>query len=635
MKAKSWVSWLVLGPLALVEEAQMHPGSRSRKGAALAALLAVLLLPVAVRSATVEETGYLAARDGTRLRYHVVRPAEGTRFPVLVNYEGYAAGTNAADNGVSVYLDRLIERGYAVMGVSVRGTGCSQGAFDPFEASMGTDGYDAIEWAASLDRPWSDGRVGMIGVSFGGITQLLTAAQQPPHLKAIAASSALSDLYRDVAYPGGILEYDFTFAWTGVQKAPGTEALVTNAVPEVDTECVANYAAHEAANTNYFIPKIIVERPFADDTMEDDTWQDRAPETGFPRIEVPTFLLNAWQDEQLPARIWDALPLFANQGKLWVNVTNGNHGRDYSSSEAQQLTLDFLDHFVRDLDNGFEGRVTPVSIWMETRTQVEEESEEESNVESNVKTWSIDLPGIPNPTPRSFYLRAGGKLGESPAAGEEAADSYAYPLPAPDVVEPGSALDGHTSGQIAWKVPVPPGGSVAYTSEPMSEDVVVAGPASLDLWLSSTATDTDLQATVTEVRPDGQETYVQRGWLRASHRKLDPARSTVLRPYHTHARGDQEPLTPNETTLMQIEVFPFAHAFRAGSRLRVWVEAPTSHTGFWAFAPTPDPAVNKVLHDADHPSRLVVGVLDGEVSHAPLPACDTLRNQPCRPDPLR
>jgi predicted acyl esterase len=193
---------------------------------------------------------------------------------------------------------------------------------------------------------------------------------------------------------------------------------------------------------------------------------------------------------------------------------------------------------------------------------------------------------------------------------------------------------GHSAGQLAWKGPVPPGGSVAYTSPPMKRDMVVAGPASLDLWLSSTATDTDLEATVTEVRPDGQETYVQRGWLRASHRRLNPARSTALRPYQTHLRRDAKPLVPGHATHMRLEVFPFAHAFRKGSRLRVWVEAPTGHTGFWAFQPVPDPGVNTVVHNAQHPSRLVVGVVPGAAAHAPLPACDTLRNQPCRPDPL-
>src|SRR4029079_4876793 len=142
---------------------------------------------------------------------------------------------------------------------------------------------------------------------------------------------------------------------------------------------------------------------------------------------------------------------------------------------------------------------------------------------------------------------------------------------------------GKSTGQFAWKAPVPPGGSVAYTSAPMTKEMVVAGPASLNLWLESTATDTDIEATVTEVRPDGQETYVQRGWLRASHRKLDPTQSTALRPFQTHRRADAQPLTANTPAYMRLEVFPFAHAFRKGSRLRVWIEAPTGHTGFWAF----------------------------------------------------
>jgi putative CocE/NonD family hydrolase len=591
----------------------------------LVVALGLALLPGArVQAATVEQDGYLSARDGTRLRYNVVRPMGTGRFPVLINYEGYAAGTDAADNGVGTYIDPLLERGYAVVGVSVRGTGCSEGVFDPFASTMGQDGYDAVEWASV--QPWSDGRVGMIGVSFGGITQLLTAAQRPPHLRAIAPSSALSDLYRDVAWPGGVLEYDFPFAWTGVQKEGGTVAAPQAALAG-DTDCVANYVAHESRNLpDYLIPRIILEHPYDDDTFGGEAWNDRAPETGFPKIEVPAFLFNSWQDEQLPARIWGALDRFAHPERLWVNVSNGNHGRDYYSSRAQEQTLSFLDRFVRDVANGFENDVPHVQIWMESLTQG-------SDGDVNVPSWSIDLPGLPSPTPRALYLRAGGSLSGSAPSGSEPGEQYVYPLPSSDVLETGLLFNWRAVGQVAWKVPVPPGGAVAYTTDPMASDLVLAGPASLDLWMTTTGTDTDLQVTVTEVRPDGQETYVQRGWLRASHRALDVARSTALRPYHTHLRADASELA-GEPTFMRLEVFPFAHAFRAGSRLRLWIEAPTGHTGFWAFAPVLPPGVNTVLHDASHPSRLVVGVLPGIGAPGPLPGCDTLRNQPCRSDPL-
>jgi putative CocE/NonD family hydrolase len=481
---------------------------------------------------------------------------------------------------------------------------------------MGTDGADAVEWAAR--QPWSDGHVGMIGVSFGGITQLLTAAERPPHLKAIAPSSALSDLYRDVSYPGGILEYDFVFAWTVLQKDSGAAYAIGNAAS--DPECTQTFAQHQVAGAHpdFFIPTVVTRNPFYDDY--DGEWINRSPKRGFPDIEVPTYLLNAWQDEQLPARIFGELDRFRHPDRVWMDVTNGNHGRDYYAAYAQERTLQFLDRFVRGVDNGFEDDVPHLNLAMETRTSHEGDS--------NVPTWMIERDSIRlKPKARTLYLREGGALDEAKPGADETGDGYAYPSQSPDLTEPGTG-----TGTATFKAPVAPGGSVAYTSAPLERDLVVAGPGSADLWLSSTASDTDVQVTLTEVRPDGQETYVQRGWLRASHRKLDPERSTELRPYQTHLRGDAEPL--DGPALLRVEVFPFAHAFRKGSRLRLWVDAPTSHTGFWAFAPHPAPAVNTVLHDAEHPSRLVLGELPGQRAQAPLPACDTLRNQPCRPDPL-
>src|SRR5439155_2997005 len=100
----------------------------------------------------------------------------------------------------------------------------------------------------------------------------------------------------------------------------------------------------------------------------------------------------------------------------------------------------------------------------------------------------------------------------------------------------------------------PPGTARSYTSEPLATDTVALGSASLDLWISSTAPDTDFQATLTEVRADGQEMYVEKGWLRASHRKLDAAKSTVLRPYQTHAQADFAPLVPGQVTPVRIEI---------------------------------------------------------------------------------
>jgi hypothetical protein len=338
-------------------------------------------------------------------------------------------------------------------------------------------------------------------------------------------------------------------------------------------------------------------------------------------------MFNQWQDEQLPGRIWESLGRFSHPNSVWANFSNGNHGRDYYNATDQRLTLRFLDHFVRGVHNGFRQRVPHLSVGMETAIS--------RDGETNEPAWSINRNSLGlKVRPHEFYFHSGGRMSRDRPGPHEGGDSYAYPRPAPDVTEPGPTGGGHSAGQLTWKGPVPPGGSVAYTSPRLKRDKVLAGPASLDLWLKSTATDTDLEATVTEVRPDGEETYVQRGWLRASHRKLDRNRSTSLRPYQTHRRADAKALVPGRPTHMRLEVFPFAHTFRKGSRLRIWIEAPTGHTGFWAFKPILDPATNTVLHNAKHPSRLVVGVVPKARAHAPLPACDTLRNQPCRSDPL-
>src|SRR5207253_10181489 len=125
-----------------------------------------------------------------------------------------------------------------------------------------------------------------------------------------------------------------------------------------------------------------------------------------------------------------------------------------------------------------------------------------------------------------------------------------------------------------WPLRPSPGTALACPSPPLTKDMTTVGSASLDHWLASTAVDTDLQVTLSEVRPDGQEEYVQTGWLRASHRKLDPAQSTPTRPYQTHQEGDQALLVPGQPVSLRVEVFPFGHVFRAGSRIRVWIEGP-------------------------------------------------------------
>jgi|SRR5579884_63741 len=427
-----------------------------------------------------------------------------------------------------------------------------------------------------------------------------------------------SDYYRDVVYPGGIFEYDFPFIWTWLQKG----AYATSVQDDPDPQCAALYAEHEPGNLGkYFIPSLVLQHPF------DDSWYtSRQPNLTFHNIDVPLLMINQWQAEQLRARIFESLGDFSHPDEVWANFSNRNHGRDYYSPTLEQLELDFAYHFVGGVRDRFPSGVP--HLMLDTETAINGRGDL-----TNEPAWRIGLPSVRSfsPIPWPLYPRAGGVLGDSPPATSSPGDSYQYPLPAADLFDlvPADA----STRQEVWRLPPAPGGTVALTSGPLTRDAVVAGPASLDLWLFSTATDTDIQVTVTEVRPDGQEVYIQRGWLRASHRKLDPHLSTVVRPYSTDTQADSQPLTPNQPTLLRVPIFPFAYAFRKGSRIRVIVDAPTGHTGFSGFDPTTTQASNTILDDRAHPSRLVIGLRLSQSARALRPACDTRRNEPCRQNP--
>jgi predicted acyl esterase len=190
------------------------------------------------------------------------------------------------------------------------------------------------------------------------------------------------------------------------------------------------------------------------------------------------------------------------------------------------------------------------------------------------------------------------------------------PLPAPD---------------LAW-APLPEGRALTYTTRPLAADTTMVGAGSVDLWLRSTAPDVDVEVTISEVRPDGQETYVQSGWLRAGARALDPARSTELVPVPTFAADDVADLPRRAFSLVRVPVYPFGHVFRAGSSVRVTVQPPGGNRPSWAFdAITYDrPVTNRIGVGGVHASRVVLPVVDGVEVPTGLPECGSLRGQPCR-----
>jgi len=574
-------------------------------------------------------TGYVPVRDGTSLRYSVLLPAGMGPFPVVMNYSGYDPGAigGAAymhDNtAMSTSLDRsLLEHGYAVLGVNARGTGCSEGTFDFLGPAYGTDGADIVEWAAR--QPWSSGAIGMANWSWAGMSQIATASERPPHLKAIAPGMALTDPRLDSWAIGGVPSQGFVSGWWMFLHSRWL-AVRESAEAERDQQCLTqverNYMMAETAAVN--LPSQLIRHPLRDDWIDQRTLLNRTH-----RIEVPVLSMEAFQDEATTARAGYYQQRLV-PSRLWYVQTNGDHDL-YESLQFRRMLIDFLDHFVKALDNGFEQRAH-VAIWQETTSLPGAVGH--SKDERATPAWVLDREQYPVPV-EFLTLNIGADHSltvDSELARERGAstvsDSYTYPVPGPSVnIDPDAPSWGPLSAQ--WKQ-----GSVAYSTKPLPHDLLIYGPASADLWMSSTLSDTDVQVTLTDVRPDGQERFVQRGWLRLSNRALDPALSTPARPWPCDRLSCIQALTPGVPVLARVELTKVSYAFRSGSRIRLWVDAPSA-TGRNSFDHSSLPSTDTIWHDSSHVSKLVLGTLSGVKVPESAMSCDRVLMQPCRRDPL-
>jgi uncharacterized protein len=586
----------------------MIAGSRFLRFGLLTLLLCVAWCAPA-QAAAVRKTGYITMSDGVKLRYAVELPAAAGRFPVAMKYDGYCEGTDPMTCNEGEDASALLAAGYAVLGVNARGTGCSEGRFDFRSPVESTDGAAAVEWAAR--QAWSTGHLGMFGDSFPGLLQPGVAALHPAGLDAIAPWQIVDDLYRDVAYPGGVANGEFGAFWALGDQPLASNSSVLNGVAAGDAQCAQSLAGQATVNpaSNVFVTAF--QHPYID-----SYWDSKTVGAAASKITVPAFGCATWQDDEVGSRsTWTLWPRL-DAARTWVVAANGYHSMCVVSKSITEELVRFFDRFVNGERNGFE--TTPhMQIWHETTSTTDAEP-----------SWVTSSRGWPPPTKtRRLYLASAAALTAAPPTGAEPAESYVSPT-----VSAGTE-DGVVFGQNGelWKLPGPPGGALAYTTRKLARAAELLGPAGVDLWLRSTATDTNLQATISEVRPDGQEVYVARGWLRASQRKLDRRRSTPTMPVHTDLQSDVEPLVPDKPALMRLNVFPFDHVFRAGSRIRLIIDTP-SQTGGWNFEPLANAGVNAILHDAEHRSRIVVGTVTATGVPAAYPTCGTLLNQPCRPD---
>jgi len=602
---------------------------------------------------------YIETRDGTLLAINVTLPgpAEAGPYPTVVEYSGYSPADPDSSQPSSALTIAL---GYAVVGVNMRGTGCSGGAFQFFETLQSTDGYDAVEIVAA--QPWVlNNQVGLVGLSYPGISQLFVAQLQPPSLAAIAPLSVIADTGRGVLYPGGILNNGFATDWAAERQReaqPGGQGWSQRRIDAGDQTCIDNQRLRAQSPD---IIQTIEENSFYRAEIADPV----TPATFVQRIQVPVFLAGAWQDEQTGPYFATMLDRFTGTDNVRFTMTNGAHTEPFTPAIFTRW-MEFLDLYVgRRVPR--RSAIVPVivgvlndALWRtdaeltlepERFTDVTSYEEALARYESEPAVRVLfdngagSAPGAPVPTfeatfdawpvpglvATAWYFDANGLLSSEPAT-EEGADSFVYDPSTAQVTSLHGASDEVWRANPAWDWrPLNPGNAVAYATEPLPADAVMVGSGSVDLWLGSTAADTDLQVTLSEIRPDGQEIYVQNGWLRASHRAIDEVASTELRPVQTHLEQDAAPLPAGELVLARVELFPFAHAFRAGSRVRLAVAAPGGDRVLWKFrALETAGVVNTVGRGGAVASRVVLPVVPGIDIPTELPACPALRAQPCR-----
>ncbi len=629
----------------------------------------------------VEGLNYITMRDGVSLAATVRLPpgktlADGP-FPTVIEESGYAIAAPHslldAELGLNgeTMSDPLVPDsativgsllapvlGFATISLQMRGTGCSGGAFDLFDLPTTYDGYDAVQIAAA--QPWvANHKVGMVGISFSGISQMFVAGTRPPGLAAIAPMSLTDDLY-STGFPGGMFNNGFAASWLAQRQADaapapaGGQAYAKALIQQGDRQCLANQALHSQtqniqtllSQASHYVPSL---------------YEQRAPATWARWVNVPVFVSGAFQDEQTGGQ-WPAIiGALAHDPQVWATITNGTH-IDSLGPGAITRWLEFLDLYVADQvptaspTLGFvapliygqaagapSGPVDPVAYTNEPNLAAARAAFEQqprvrvlfdngggsAGAGAMQPVWSQDYTAWPPPqaTPTTFNLGAAGSL--SPNSAPSATVSF---QPDPSARPADDLPTGNAWAALPPYQWVPAQGTdgLGFISAPLAQNLVAVGPASLNVWVQSTAADTDLQATISEVRPDGKELFVQTGELRASDRDLNWWASTATDPVPTYAAAD--PLPAGRFTEVRIPILPFAYAFRTGSRIRVSITAPGGDRPAWQFAtyPTGGSVTDTLGLGAGHPSALVLSAVNGVTVPDAQPACPSLRGEPCR-----
>lgn len=569
--------------------------------------------------------------DGTILRANVYRPADkqnvatSAKTPVIVTMTPYTklvsavaaaalqnpvltpyvtALTNAInlhstpidgitdiahtvrDGGIRTFsVDyNLVRSGYTTVVIDVRGTGFSQGHWDVFGAREQQDSVEVIDWASR--QRWSNGKVGMMGVSYSAINQIQAANKRPAALKAIMPVEPGGDLIRDIVTPGGAVGVGFLPLWLGLVN--GTK-LIPNVASMLNGTFDWKWLAARVSDPVTFFPQFIdaltaqsystapdeLKALLLPDSRERRSWLDHADQ-----ITTPTMIYGGWFDlfTNSEVRMFNNIPLPAGHKQLimgpgYHTTIGGGQGQAGTPPRLDVLQKAWFDHWLKGVDNGVD-RYGPVNLKQIGGTWVSAQS----FPRPGMVRQRLYLDGTPSGTaaaaagdgslrtaPSSSHRRLTVAPGLLSVCSRDGAQQTAGAL----AIFPGCADDARVSEHDA----------LTFTSAPLTEARSISGPINLHLNTVLDATDGYFTATLNDVAPDGRSTVVNSGQLVVSMRALDTSQTTygangdVIDPFYTLTLGTRQPAVPGKATPIDLGILPTDAVIKAGHRLRIDVFA--------------------------------------------------------------
>lgn len=504
------------------------------------------------------------------------------RWPAIFSTCGYPGAT------LPMNPDRFGNR-YVTVNASLRGTGASGGMLGPFDERTKQDGYEVIEnWIAK--QPWSNGKVGIVGHSWPGLMGFLVATTNPPSLKAVCVSALVDDFYRGISCIGGIRNSGFPVNWLnnfyrldGVFGSDVAAARVRGLDEAALRRIVASRPQRNLSNDLLWLS--------VRESFDGPHFHRLNLAAHAPKIRAALHTMHAYQDEQTGPRGWWLWRQLDPSVPKRLILTNGNHGTALRFTRDAQAWLDYW--LLGEGDVSIADESQRVQCYFETPGTMQ--------TPANQPLIASDFP-LPGTKWMRYYLRVDSTLSADAPAGNEPPDSYDVGIGLPD-----EDLE-----------------FVDYLLE-FGQPTAVCGPIVLTLWAQSTTLDTDFYVLLGDVDEEGNLHFLQRGLLRASHRDVDETRSDyvtydgeklLIRPHHPHVTA--QPLTPHRPHKFEIEIFAVGHVFRDGHRLALRISQPPlgdpvnphrAGVPSYTYVSAQPAGRVTVLHDAEHPSALLLPVL--------------------------